>query len=140
MKKLMENKKAVISIAAAAVLIIAAIVIIFATGTNKNGDDTVKTEKPVMMCFISGTDDKAAETNTALDELQQEYSEKVKFVIINVDEDPDAITRYSLNALNPTGKPTTTYILLDTQGDFKDIKAGYTDKEALKESLKKVTE
>lgn len=154
----MKNKKIIIAIAA--VVVVAAVAIGVAVGVSKSGNDAkvenntidvqkvdengsdsaVKTELPVMMCFISDKDDKADETKKILDELQKEYKDKITFTVINTDETPDAVERYSLNVLNPTGNPTPTYIMLDTKGDFKDFKFGFTDKAGLEESIKKVNE
>lgn len=139
MKKLLEDKRKFAAAIAGVVVIISLIILAVTSTTRKNNSD-IKTETPVMMCFISSKDEKAQETSAILDELAQAYDNKVKFTIINIDDDPDAVERFSLNALNPTGNPTPTYILLDTTGDFKDLKIGFNDKAALEESIKKVIE
>lgn len=140
MNKLMENKKAVVSIAVAAFAVIIAIILMLSMGSGDKEEEIIRTEKPVLMCFISDEDDRAADTTKIISELQQEYSDRVIFTVTNTTKDPDAIQRYSLNALNPTGKPTPTYILLDIHGDFKDMKFGYTEKDVLVESIKEVIE
>lgn len=143
MEKLLQDKRKLAAVIAGVVVVISLIILAVSSTSGKdsnNGNNDIKTETPVMMCFISSQDEKAQETATILDELVQEYDNKVKFTIINIDDDPDAVERFSLNALNPTGNPTPTYILLDTTGDFKDLKAGFNDKAALEESIKKVLE
>lgn len=99
----------------------------------------VMTEKPVFMYFVSAKDEKHDETKKILEELQKEYEEKVMFRIMDVDEHPEYVEQFSLNAFNPDGG-TPMLIMLDTKGQFKDLKAGFADKKTLEKSIAKAIE
>ncbi len=155
----MKNKKVLIGVIAI-VAVIAVIAAAIAVGSmNKNsgnqnavstsapeaGSTTVPvkeskevmTEKPVLMYFVSASDERHDETMKILDELKSEYADKVTFNITDIDEKPEAVEQYSLNILNSTGKATPTLIMLNTKGDFVDIKGGFADKDTLKGSIEK---
>lgn len=99
----------------------------------------VMTEKPVFMYFMSAKDEKHDETKKILEDLQKEYEEKVMFRIMDVDEHPEYVEQFSLNAFNPDGG-TPMLIMLDTKGQFKDLKAGFADKKTLEKSIAKAIE
>jgi thioredoxin-like negative regulator of GroEL len=107
------------------------------TTTPKSGSDSTKnqtnapTRKPTFMYFVSGSDEKAAETSQIIDSLKAKYGDKVEFDIRNIDENPDDAKNFSI-------AQTPTLYLLDGNGDFKDMKFGFSDQAALEESIGKV--
>jgi thioredoxin-like negative regulator of GroEL len=97
--------------------------------------DTSKTENevsseaqkvtPTFMYFISESDTGYEQTNTMLKELQEQYGDRVRFDIVNVDENPDAKKNF------PVDGQTPALIMLNTSNDISALEFQCSDKDTL---------
>lgn len=84
--------------------------------------------KPTFMYFYTNTETETVDP--IIDELQDEYDNKVTFTLINVDENPEALNNFELVTGN-----TPALIMLNTDNDISKFEFKCTDKEILKADI-----
>lgn len=100
--------------------------------TNTNTDEPAATEQavervtPTLMYFISNSDATFDAEKSVIDELQNEYGDKVNFTVINIDEDTEAANNF------PVQGSTPMVIMLNTKNDISAMSPFTSDKDALK--------
>ncbi len=87
---------------------------------------------PTFMYFVSNSDSDFDKTNAMIAELETEYSDEVKFELINVDEDAEAAENFQLVQGN-----TPALIMLNTDNDISALEFKCTDKDKLENDIKK---
>ena len=124
------NKKRLIAVTMAFVLSIAGL-----TGCKgKAGTDVQQAQEkvtPTFMYFVSSKDADYEKTNEMLTELQEKYSDDIKFNIIDIDTDSEALKNFPLVDGN-----TPTLIMLNTSNDISAMEFKCSDKAKLEEDIK----
>ncbi len=95
--------------------------------------ETAEEEKvytPTFMYFVSKNDAKYDEAMKAVDELKSEFDGKVKFDIVDVDENPDAKKNFEMVDGN-----TPFLIMLNTKNDICAFEFMCSDKDKLKADI-----
>ncbi|MCD8180226.1 MAG: hypothetical protein LUF26_01920 [Firmicutes bacterium] len=87
------------------------------------GSDTSKVT-PTFMYFYTNADIEVVEP--LIEELEDEYGDKVNFTLVNVDENPEALESFSLVSGN-----TPMLIMTDTNNDISRFEPSCTDKDTL---------
>ena len=90
---------------------------------------------PTFMYFVSNSDENFDKTNEMVAELETEYSQDIKFEIINVDENPEAAENFQL-----VQGQTPALIMLNTNNDISAIEFKCSDKEKLTSDIKAALE
>ena len=83
------------------------------------------TPQATFMYFVSGSDSGFEETNAMLEELKDEYKKKIKFDVVNIDENPEATENF------PVSGNTPALIMLDENNDISAIEFKCNNKEKL---------
>lgn len=122
------SKKKLIAFLTAGVLAVVGL-----SGCGKTADELKQAEKvtPTFMYFISEKDADFEKTNEMLAELQEKYADDVKFNIINVDTDTEALKNFPLVDGN-----TPSLIMLNTSNDISAMEFKCSDKGKLEEDIK----
>ena len=81
---------------------------------------------PTFMYFVSNSDADFDSTQSMMKELEDEYTDKVNFNIINIDENTEAATNF------PVQGNTPMLIMLNTSNDISAMAPKCSDKEELK--------
>jgi ABC-type glycerol-3-phosphate transport system substrate-binding protein len=108
------------------------------TGCGKKDEETKV--QPTFMYFVAKSDASYNEAMAVVGELQKEYGKKVKFMVQDVDENPELKERYMINLEDsPINIHTPTLIMLDTNNDISSFGqlSECTDKEKLKAEIEK---
>lgn len=95
-------------------------------------EDTSGKVTPTFMYFVSNSDTDFDKTNEMIAELEAEYSDDIKFELINVDEDTEAAENFQL-----VQGQTPALIMLNTDNDISALEFKCSDKEKLKDDIKK---
>ena len=92
------------------------------------GNKTAETEKvtPTFMYFVSNSDADFDSAQTTVNELKEEYTDKVNFNVINIDENTEAAANF------PVQGNTPMLIMLNTSNDISAMAPQCSDKEELK--------
>lgn len=113
------------------------------TPQNNGGEDnTPATQKPkvtpTFMYFVAKSDPEYDTAISVAKELEAQYGDKVKFEVLDVDENPELKQKYSINQEGVTFMQTPTLIMLDVDNDISFIgESKVTDKETLKGAIDK---
>ena len=102
-----------------------------------SGDkNTAEAEKvtPTFMYFVSKSDAEHDKTNAMIEELKKEYGDKVRFDIVDIDENPDAKNNF------PVDGQTPVLIMLNTSNDISALEFKCNDKSTLENDIKKAME
>lgn len=102
-----------------------------------SGDkNTAEAEKvtPTFMYFVSKSDAEHDKTNAMIEELKTEYGDKVRFDIVDIDENPDAKNNF------PVDGQTPVLIMLNTSNDISALEFKCNDKSTLENDIKKAME
>ena len=83
------------------------------------------------MYYVSEGDKNKEEALKVYEELKAEYKDKVDFIVINIDKEPEKVYGFALPDETPK------LVLLGMSGEFA-MKNNCADKEALKQELEKV--
>ena len=121
------NKKRLIAVLTAGAILVAGLA----------GCGTKKAEKvtPTFMYFISEKDADFEKTNEMLEELQNQYSDDIKFDIVNVDANAEALQNFPLVDGN-----TPALIMLNTSNDISAMEFKCSDKDKLENDIKAALE
>jgi len=98
--------------------------------------DTMLNDKPVFLFFYTDWCHFCQEQKPIIDELEQEYADKIAFIRVNADENPHAVNEFGV-----TGFPAM-FLIVD-KSEFGYVYQGFrgfTEKEALKKSFDYVIE
>lgn len=95
-----------------------------------NTAEEEKVYTPTFMYFVSKNDANYDEAMKAVDELKAEYDGKVKFDIVDVDENPDAKKNFEMVDGN-----TPFLIMLNTKNDICAFEFMCADKDKLKADI-----
>lgn len=87
--------------------------------------------KAKFMYYVSEGDKNKEEALKVYEELKAEYKDKVDFIVINIDKEPEKVYGFALPDETPK------LVLLGMSGEFA-MKNNCADKEALKQELEKV--
>lgn len=124
------NKKRIIAVLTAGVL---AMGMLAGCGADKQAETPAATEQakvtPTFMYFVSNSDADFDSTQATIDELQEEYADKVNFNIINIDENTEAASNF------PVQGNTPMLIMLNTSNDISAMSPKTSDKAELKEAI-----
>jgi len=102
--------------------------------SQENKEDDVRPDaKPVFKFFYSKSSGDAAQIEATIEELKQEYGDKVDFDISDLDAHPEYVEQFSVI------QPPQLYMLAKN-GDFADMKFGTADKAELESAIKKALE
>ena len=93
--------------------------------------EVLKSDKPVIVDFWAEWCGPCKAMSPLVDELSSEMSEKVKVVKVNIDENPEAPTKYGVR-----GIPT---FMVFKDGAVKETKVGGMSKTQLTEWVQKAT-
>ncbi|MAQ71520.1 MAG: thioredoxin [Alphaproteobacteria bacterium] len=93
--------------------------------------EVLKSDKPVIVDFWAEWCGPCKAMSPLVDELSSEMSEKVKVVKVNIDENPEAPTKYGVR-----GIPT---FMVFKDGAVKETKVGGMSKTQLTEWVEKAT-
>lgn len=88
---------------------------------NKNN----KVYTPTFMYFVAYSDENYSQTQKMLDTLMKEYSDRVTFDIINIDDNPEAKENF------PVDRQTPALIMLNTSNDISAFEFKCDDKATL---------
>lgn len=102
------------------------------SSSSKNTSDTQEEKKvytPTFMYFVSNSDADYKKAMASVDSLKKEYGDKVKFDIINVDENPEVLENF------PVAGQTPTVIMLNTNNDICAFTPKISDEKELKEII-----
>lgn len=89
-----------------------------------------KVYTPTFMYFVSASDDGHDATMVMIEKLKNEYGEKVKFDIRNIDEYPELTENF------PVGDGRTpTLIMLNTKNEISNILFNNSNREDLKAAI-----
>lgn len=99
--------------------------------TGNAAQQTQEKVTPTFMYFVSEKDEDYAKTNEMLDELQNKYGDDIKFNIINIDTDSEALANFPLVDGN-----TPSLIMLNTSNDISAMEFKCSDKEKLENDIK----
>lgn len=113
-----------------------------AQGTSSSTQTATSEQKkvqPTFMYFVSKSDANYDEAMAVVAELGEEYGERVKFRVLDVDENPEYKENYMINQEDsPMPRHTPTLIMLDTNNDICSMNlSNCTDKETLKAEIEK---
>lgn len=86
---------------------------------------------PTFMYFVSEKDADFDVTNEMLAELQDKYADEIKFNIINIDTDTEALKNFPLVDGN-----TPSLIMLNTSNDISAMEFKCSDKSKLEADIK----
>jgi thioredoxin 1 len=104
--------------------------------TNISGKDfeekVLKSDKPVMVDFWAPWCGPCRMAEPVLEELSEQYSEKIKIVKLNVDENQQAAQKYDVMSI-----PTT---IIFKDGKEVDRQIGFSGKQGFENAIKKVVE
>lgn len=94
---------------------------------------------PTFMYFVSPNDEKYDEALKVFNQLADEYVDKVKFEIKDVDAEPELKERFMINQEDsPVPMKTPTLIMLDVHNNLSTIGLSEcTDKDTLKQAIEK---
>lgn len=123
------SKKKLIALLTAGVLAVVGL-----AGCAKTADEPEKqAEKvtPTFMYFISEKDADFEKTNEMIAELEEKYADEVKFNIINIDTDTEALKNFPLVDGN-----TPSLIMLNTSNDISAMEFKCSDKGKLEDDIK----
>lgn len=123
------SKKKMIALLTAGVIAVMGL-----TGCTKTADEPEQqAEKvtPTFMYFISEKDADFEKTNEMIAELQEKYADEVKFNIINIDTDTEALKNFPLVDGN-----TPSLIMLNTSNDISAMEFKCSDKGKLEDDIK----
>lgn len=126
------NKKRIMAMAMAMVLSVG---MVSGCGAGKSDvKDTPKATEavkvtPTFMYFVSGSDADFDATNAMIEELKSEYSDKIKFNVVNIDEDTEAAKNF------PVQGQTPALIMLNTSNDISAMEFKCNDKAKLKADI-----
>ncbi|MGN0107948.1 MAG: thioredoxin domain-containing protein [Hominilimicola sp.] len=81
---------------------------------------------PTFMYFVSNSDADFDAAQATIDELQEEYKDKVNFNVINIDENTEAASNF------PVQGNTPMLIMLNTSNDISAMAPKCSDKDELK--------
>lgn len=124
------NKKRLIALAMALTLAVAGL----AGCKGKDTADVQQTQEkvtPTFMYFVSAKDADYEKTNEMIGELQEKYADDIKFNIIDVDTDTEALKNFSLVDGN-----TPALIMLNTSNDISAMEFKCSDKSKLEDDIK----
>lgn len=95
--------------------------------------------KPTFMYFVAKSDAAYDAAIAVAKELENEYGDRVKFMIQDVDENPELKERYMINQEDsPLPMKTPTLIMLDVNNDISTMGLSEcTDKQTLKDAIEK---
>jgi len=98
--------------------------------------DTLLNDKPVFLFFYTDWCHFCQEQKPIIDDLEQEYADKVAFIRVNAEENPQAMNEFGV-----TGFPAM-FLIVDKNvfGYVYQEFRGFTEKETLEESLDYVVE
>ncbi|MCI8404152.1 MAG: hypothetical protein HFE49_04540 [Clostridia bacterium] len=105
------------------------------TDDSASNASTAEKVTPTFMYFVSNSDENFDKTNEMVAELETEYSQDIKFEIINVDENPEAAENFQL-----VQGQTPALIMLNTNNDISAIEFKCSDKEKLTSDIKAALE
>lgn len=91
-------------------------------------DEVIKSEKPVMVDFWAPWCGPCKAIAPMVVELEKSFGEKIKFVKVNVDENPITPSKYGIQAI-----PTLIFF---KAGEVNDQITGMVAKEKIEESVK----
>ena len=98
--------------------------------------DTLLNDKPVFLFFYTDWCHFCQEQKPIIDELEQEYADKIAFIRVNVEENPQAMDEFGV-----AGFPAMFLIVdKDEDGYVYQKFGGFTEKDVLKESFDYVIE
>lgn len=123
------SKKKMIALLTAGVIAVMGL-----AGCTKTADEPEQqAEKvtPTFMYFISEKDADFEKTNEMIAELQEKYADEVKFNIINIDTDTEALKNFPLVDGN-----TPSLIMLNTSNDISAMEFKCSDKGKLEDDIK----
>lgn len=123
------SKKKMIALLTAGVIAVMGL-----TGCTKTADEPEQqAEKvtPTFMYFISEKDADFEKTNEMIAELEEKYADEVKFNIINIDTDTEALKNFPLVDGN-----TPSLIMLNTSNDISAMEFKCSDKGKLEDDIK----
>ncbi len=95
--------------------------------TDENFEKTINSIKPVLVDFYTDWCPPCKMLSPLLDELKEEFADKVDFFKMNIDENPLTANKFGIDRI-----PT---IILFRQGELKDGFIGYMEKEDIKKWL-----
>lgn len=95
---------------------------------NTSSEEQVKVT-PTFMYFVSNSDAEFDATNAMIEELKKEYDGKIKFDIVNIDENSEAAKNF------PVQGQTPALIMLNTSNDISAMEFQCNDKEKLKSDI-----
>ena len=90
-----------------------------------------KDVKAKFMYYVSEADQNKEEALKAVDEIKDEYKDKVEFVVINIDKEPEKVYGFALPDETPK------LVLIGVNNEFA-MKNNCADKKILKQELEKV--
>ena len=142
----MDNKKKIIiAVAVAAIIAIIAGVVVSQNSKDNNNKSSIvnKAENkndakkediskevvkvtPTFMYFVSKSDDDYDKAMSVVETLKAKYGEKVKFDIVDVDENPEAKENFSL-----VNGQTPALIMLNTSNNISNFKFKCSDEAEL---------
>ena len=85
---------------------------------------------PTFMFFSSKSDADYESTMAAVNELQDAYSDKIKFDLVDIDENPEAKENF------PVEGQTPVLIMLNTSNDISAFEFKITDKAKMEDTIK----
>ena len=96
--------------------------------------DTLLNNKPVFLFFYTDWCHFCQQQKPIIDELEQEYANKIAFIRVNAEENPQAIDEFGV-----TGFPAMFLVVDNDEGGYVyQGFEGFTDKEVLKDGLEYV--
>ena len=99
--------------------------------SGQEAQEPEKTCTPVFMYFVSKSDEGYNEYMSMIEELKAEYSDKVTFDIVDVDEEPESKQNF------PVEGNTPMLIMTNTSNDISALEFKCSDKARLAEDIEK---
>lgn len=98
--------------------------------TAESSDEEQVEVTPTFMFFSSKSDTDYESTMAAVNELQEAYGDRIKFDLIDIDENPEAKENF------PVEGQTPVLIMLNTSNDISAFEFKITDKAKMEDAIK----
>lgn len=99
------------------------------SGADSAPEETAQKVTPTFMYFVSNSDADFEKTGNMISELESEYSGRVNFNVVNIDEDSEAAKNF------PVQGNTPALIMLNTSNDISAMEFQCADKDKLKSDI-----